>query len=196
MTSQGHLLYPVSWLPVKIQNDSTGKPYAFDLKSLLDHYHAVNSETLLQSKGWQETLNRLREMKQLCAENGIRLIIVFAPDKPHVLPPLIKDTLSPDQLRAFMALKEKHLPPAKELVDTLFSRLDVQESTMKQFCEKESIEFISLTDTLRQNITSGTQVYFTYDQHWAPPGHQIVAQILSDYLTNSQDNVGWGLPRQ
>ncbi len=179
-------LYPVAWLPLTIPNGPAGKHYAFDLKSLLDHYRAASSAELVKSKGWQATFEKIREIKKLCAENGIRLIVAYAPDKPHVLPPLVKDRISAQQLSAFMALKEKNLAPTDELIDTLLSRLDTQETTMKEFCQQESIEFVSLTEPLRQSIIQGTQAYFTYDQHWTPLGHEIVAQVIGDYLKNSK----------
>ncbi len=56
---------------------------------------------------------------------------------------------------------------------------------MKNFCQQQSIEFVSLTWPLRQEMTNGTQAYFTYDQHWSPAGHEIVARTLGDYLKNS-----------
>lgn len=181
-----HPLYAVSWLPVTAPGGASGKNYDFDLKSLLDHYRCADKNEIIKSKGWQGTFGKIRELKQICSENGIRFIVVYAPDKPHVLPPLMKNRLPAEQLRAFMSLKKKNLPAAKELMDILLSRLDVQESAMKEFCQKESVEFVSLTGALRQAVAEGTQVYFTYDQHWSPPGHEIVAQLLCDYLKNQQ----------
>jgi hypothetical protein len=192
----GHPLYAVSWLPLAIPDGAGAKYYDFELKSLMAHYNTVNKQTLLKIAGWQNTFAKLREMKQICLDNGIRLIIVYAPDKPHVLPPLVKNKLSAQQVHSFITLKKKNLPLDNKLIDVLLSRLDVQESTMKEFCWHESIEFVSLTEPLRQGIMQGTQCYFTYDQHWTPPGHEIVAQVLNDYLKNSQNNVGRGLPRQ
>jgi hypothetical protein len=77
-----------------------------------------------------------------------------------------------------MALKEKNLPPADDLVDVLLSHLDIQESAIEEFCKQESIEFVSLTQPLRQNIAQGLQAYYTYDQHWTPIGQKIAAETL------------------
>ena len=186
VSAPNHPLYPVSWLPVTIPDGPSGKHYAFEIKALLAHYDAVSKQDLQKSAGWQNTFAKLTEMKQICSDNGIRLIIVYAPDKPHILMPLIKDKISAEQLLAYMALKKKNLPPHKELIDALLNRVEVQESMMKDFCQQQSIEFISLTGPLRLEITNGTQAYFTYDQHWSPAGHEIVAKVLSDYLKNSQ----------
>jgi hypothetical protein len=72
--------------------------------------------------------------------------------------------------------------PADKLFDVLLPRLNVQESAVRDFCRTESIEFISLTEPLRRIIARGVQAYFTYDQHWTPLGHQIVAETISRYL--------------
>jgi len=171
---------PISWLPVAVPEGPDGKYYTFKVKSLLEHF--VTDRQFLSEKGVKKTFAALREIKRMCAEKGIRLIIAYAPDKTHVLLPLITRTVSPEQLRAFMALREKNLPPADKLLDVLLPRLDVQEFAVRDFCRTESIEFISLTEPLRRTIAEGAQAYFTYDQHWTPLGHKIVAETLAQYL--------------
>jgi hypothetical protein len=84
-----------------------------------------------------------------------------------------------------MALKGKKLPPADKLLDVLLPRLDVQEFAIRDFCRTESIEFISLTEPLRRIIAEGAQAYFTYDSHWTPIGHKIVAETISQYLRST-----------
>ncbi len=176
---------PISWLPVAVPEGPGGKYYTFKVKSLLEHF--VTDRQFLGEKGAKKTFAALREIKKISAEKDIRLIIAYAPDKPHVLLPLITKTVSPEQLLAFMALKENKLPPADKLLDVLLSRLDVQESAVRDFCRTESIEFISLTEPLRRIIAQGAQAYFTYDQHWTPLGHKIVAETISQYLQTAPD---------
>jgi hypothetical protein len=81
-----------------------------------------------------------------------------------------------------MALKASNLPPADKLMDTVMARLDVKESEVKKFCQQESIEFVSLTRPLSQNIALGQQLYLTYDDHWTPIGHKVVANTISHYI--------------
>jgi len=171
---------PVSWLPVPVPEGPDGKYYTFKVKSLLEHF--ITDRQFLGEKGVKKTFAALRDIKRISIEKDIRLIVAYAPDKPHVLLPLITRTVSPEQFRAFMALKEKTLPPADKLLDVLLPRLDVQESAVRDFCSTESIEFISLTEPLRRTIAEGAQAYFTYDQHWTPLGHKIVAETISQYL--------------
>jgi hypothetical protein len=79
-----------------------------------------------------------------------------------------------------MALKDKNLPPPKELMDALPCRINICETATEEFCRAESIIFVSLSQPLQQAIAQGQQAYFTYDQHWTPVGHQIVADALYD----------------
>ena len=157
-----------------------GKHYTFKIKRLLEHF--VTKEAFLESQGVKKTFAALRDIKNLCTEKDIRLIIVYAPDKPHLLLPLITEIVSPEQLRAFMELKQRKLPSAETLYETLIPRLKVQESAVEDFCRTESIEFLSLTRPLRQATADGTQTYFTYDQHWTPLGHKIVAEALCEQI--------------
>lgn len=175
-----HPLYAVSWLPLAIPDGPQARYYAFKVKRLLAH--CVSREDFINSGGWQATFEFLGEIKKVCDENGIRLIIIYAPDKPHTLLPLVSDRLSPDKLRAFMALREENLPPAEELMETVLEHLPIQESVVEEFCRQESIEFVSLTEPLRQKTLEGGQTYFTYDQHWTPVGHEVAAETLRLYM--------------
>ena len=175
-----HPLYAISWLPLAIPDHPNAKYYAFKIKRLLSHF--VTEKDLQQSRGCQALFAKLREIKKICAPNNIRFIIMYAPDKPHVLLPLVRDNLSPDKLHAFMALKKKDPPPPADLMNILIPRLHVHESAIEEFCRQESIEFISLTQHLRREILKGRQAYFTYDQHWTPLGQEIAADTLLRYI--------------
>ena len=171
----------LSWLPVGVPEKPEAKYYTFTVKNLLAHY--VTEEKFLRSKGCKQTLACLRQIKKTCNDNNIRLVIVYAPDKSHVLMPLIGNNISPETLREFMALKAKNLPPTDRLRDTVLRRLDVEERVFKDFCQMESIEFVSLTEPLRQNVALGQQIYFTYDDHWTPIGHEVVANSVNSYIS-------------
>lgn len=168
----------LSWLPVAVPDGPDAKYYAFKVKALLTHW--VNKDSFLKSAGCRKTFVVLREIKKMCDQRNIVFIIAYAPDKPHILLPLIQHKVSPEQLYVFMALKEKNLPPRNELMDALSSRINICETATEEFCRAESIMFVSLSQPLQQAIAQGRQAYFTYDQHWTPVGHQIVADALYD----------------
>jgi hypothetical protein len=170
----------LSWMPVAIPDGPDARYYTFQVKKLLALF--VERDDFLKSEGCQKTFESLQQIKKICNENNIRFIVAYDPDKPHVLLPLIKDKITSEQLHAFMALGKRNLPPVKELMDEVFARLDVQESAVEEFCRQQSIEFVSLTEPLRQKISEGQQAYFTYDQHWTPIGHEVAANTLYQYL--------------
>ena len=84
-----------------------------------------------------------------------------------------------------MALKEDNPPPVAELMETTLKHLLIQESVVEEFCRGRSIEFVSLTEPLRQKILEGQQAYFTYDQHWTPIGHEVAAETLHRYIEST-----------
>ena len=171
---------PLSWLPVGVPEGPDSGYYTFKVKRLLDHY--VTRESFGKSKGCKKTCESLARIKETCDRNNARLIVLYAPDKPHTLVPLLKGIVTPGQLRAFMALRAKNLPPAEKLMDVVAERLEVQESAFEDFCRTQSMEFLSLTAPLRAAIARGKQAYFTYDQHWTPIGHEIIVNALSAYI--------------
>lgn len=170
----------LSWLPVAMPDGPDAKYYAFTVKSLLADFE--NRDIFLHSKGCQKTFANLRQIKELCDAKNIRLIIVYAPDKAHLLPLLIRHKVPPESLRAFMALRKNNLPPTYKLMDTVLANVEMKESVVKKFCQQESIEFVSLTEPLRQSIALGRQLYFTYDDHWTPIGHEVVANTIYNYI--------------
>ena len=176
----------LSWLPLAIPEGQGARYYTFTVKRLLSHY--VVKDDFLQSEGCRYAFDYLRKMKEILDRDNIRFIIVYASDKPHTLLPIIEKRVSPGNLHAFMALKKRSLPPAEKLKEILLNRLDVKEKVVKDFCRQESIEFISLTDSLRKNIKKGRQAYFTYDQHWTPIGHEIVAKEICPHVWDTEKN--------
>lgn len=174
-----HSLYPVSLMPLSLPQDNS-KYYTFKIKALTAHY--IQKKDFLDSAGCKQTFDVLQQMKKLCDEHNIQLIVVYAPDKPNVLLPIAAESLSPQLLHAFMSLRVKNLPQPDELKKLILERLPVIESATRQFCQSKSIEFISLTQPLREQILKSRQCYFTYDQHWTPIGYEVAASVIAAYL--------------
>ena len=168
-----------------VPDGNDAKYYTFKVKKLLAHFET--QEKFLGSYGCKKTFEAICEMKKLCSRKDIRLIVAYAPDEPHILLPLIKHKITPQQLYAFMSIRAKNLPAPENLMDLTLSRLNIQESETEKFCRQQSIEFVSLTQALRQSVAAGRQAYFTYDQHWTPIGHQVVAELLSGCIKNNTD---------
>lgn len=171
---------PLSWMPLGVPNDENANFYAFQTKTLIKHFE--DRDSFASSRGLKTALLSLERIKGICHENNARLIVLFAPDKPHVTMPLVKADLDPEAVRAFLALKKKHLPDPKETKATLFANMGVKETAIQGYCRENGIEFVSMTDDLQAAVVQGKQAYYTYDQHWSPMGHQVVARTLYDHL--------------
>src|SRR3989304_7988013 len=76
--SPSHPLYAVSLLPLAISDGPSAKYYAFKVKRLLAHF--ISKDDFLNSGGVKATFNILVEVKKICDENNIRLIIMYAPE--------------------------------------------------------------------------------------------------------------------
>ena len=124
-------------------------------------------------------------IKELCDRETIRLVFAYAPSKPHVVMPLVKENISPEHLHGFASLKKLGLPAPKEFKKKLYDRLDSQENVLREFCQSQGIGFVSATAALQSLAARGRQVYYTYDQHWTPLGHVVVAEELSRYFRST-----------
>jgi len=178
-------MYPVAWLPLEAPENS-GHYYTFDIKRLLQHF--LTAKQFENSTGYREIQRLMLETKKLCIENNIRLIVVYAPDKPHILIDEIVSRVPSEQLAAFVALKQKDVPDAGRLKEILKRRMAVQYDAFEKFCLENDIEFIDLIETLKKAGLSGSQTYFTYDQHWTPEGHKVVAEYLAKTIRIKPDN--------
>ena len=179
----------LSFMPVAVRAGPSA-PYAyysFKPKRLLRL--VWDEASFRESKGWRDAMRAARDIKRTCAEHGIRLIFVYAPSKPHVVLPLVRERVAAEALHAFAAVREEHLPPPAEFERQVWTRLDNPERVFREFCAAEGIEFISPTRALREQAAAGAQVYYTYDQHWTRLGHQVVAQEIVRYLEGAGPRV-------
>ncbi len=175
---------PGSWLPVAIPAGGGEKYYSFKVKLLLQHNHTA--EEFAKTEAYRQTTAEVRRMKEVCEENGARFVLAFAPDKPHLLLPLLKESVTSEELHEFMAIKADKLPAPEKAMEVMLSRVEIQEEATADFCRGEGIDFVSVTGPLRAAIAEGRQAYFTYDQHWTPLGHKIAADRIYEYLKASE----------
>ena len=178
-----HRMYPVAWLPFEVPAGS-GHGYAFDVKRLEQHY--VTEEGFRQSLACTESLQLLDQTRQICDENNMTLIFIYAPDKPHVLIEDICERVDPKQLYAFLNTRVKDLPEPEVLAARLYEGTQVRRRVFQEYCRENGIAFINLTEPLREETRKGVQTYYTFDQHWTPDGHEVVARYLSETIVVSE----------
>ena len=173
----------VNWLPMRLPMHGSGSQYAFGLRNLMHHY--LDNQSNTNSPEIRTVTAALQEINKICQQQGARLIVAFAPDKQHVLVPLIRDNIDPELIRSFLSLKLNDLPSGTEVLQRLCENVNYKESATMVFCQILNIEFLSLTEILREAISKGIQTYYTYDHHWTPIGNQIAAEALHNYIQQS-----------
>ena len=77
---------------------------------------------------------------------------------------------------------------ADEFMKNLSAGVEARQSVVREWCHRESIPFFGLTAPLRTAAAAGTQVYYTYDQHWTPDGHEVVTEAVREYLATLPDD--------
>ncbi len=172
------------WMPVRVGPGKDADFYSFKPKRL---WYLYGDESVFgQSEEWKFTAGVLLKMKQVAEKEGFRLVIVYAPSKPHVVLPEIEPDITPEQMRSFVAYASKSLPPAAEFKKRMFDSLDSQENVLREYCVEHDIEFVSTTQLLQRESRAGNQTYYTYDQHWTPHGNKLVARVVGDYLNAAE----------
>lgn len=170
----------LDWQPLAVPAGPKANYYSFVPKQI-DDLLDPQSE-FVASPEFNVVTETLTEMRAEADAIGARLAIAYAPVAAHVVLPLAADRIPPEKFRAFMQLgSRRKLPDADRLMPETLAQLDSKESALAHWCEKQGIDFISLTPALRDAAANGAQPYYTYDQHWSPVGHQVAARILGNY---------------
>jgi len=181
----------LSWLPLAVPPGRDAKYYAFPPSFLRNHY--TNRSEFEDSKYWKRTQYNLEQMRDVCRQAGAELIIVYAPTKPRVVLPLVRDHLPAAKVRAFAALRDKReLPEPEVYLENLMAYLGVKEAVLQAWCEENSIALVSLTEALRDSVRRAEQVYFTYNAHWTPVGHAVAADVVHQFWTTRHRQTAGG----
>ncbi len=166
----------MAWMPLEVAGSGFRHHYAFKPKRL--SYLAASREELRASTGWRATADVLGSFARLSREEGFRLVVLFVPSKPHVVLPLVAASIPEQSFREFLGYR-MDAPPGLE---TVLERLDVPESAVSELAGRLGVDFLSLTAPLREAVARGQQVYYTYDQHWSPAAHPVVALEVARQL--------------
>ena len=174
----------LSWIPLAVPAPGPGQRapgyYAFAPKRII-RLNQTKAE-MAQSRAWRDTARDLERFVTTCRSHGIRPVLTYAPTKARVVLPLVRDRISARALHAFASFEARNLPPPSRFKDELYANLDVTENLVERFCREHEVAFVSPTKALRDAMARGVQVYYTYDQHWTAPGHQVVAEVISTFL--------------
>jgi len=140
----------------------------------------VSREQLQGSRGWEVTRQSYQEMDRLVRAQGGQLVVAFIPSKAQVYLPLLSISFSPVELeRSLQVCLRRPLPPSLDAM--MRNRLALNE-LMRDFCAKEGIAFLDLTDVLQAKVGAGYNMYFPDDSHWNAAGQETAANAIADFM--------------
>lgn len=170
----------LGFMPIAVRHGETTHHYSFDPKRAI--YLNYSAPEFTQSPEWKATAKILEQIIALSHEHNIKPVFVYAPSTPHVVLPLVKETIPAAQLHYFISRKQKRVPPAEELKAQIYANLDSEQNVVLDFCHAQNVDCVALTDALQRETANGVQTYFSYDQHWTPDGQRIAAQTIETFL--------------
>ena len=166
-----------SWLPVEISQPKPHR-YAFYLNAF--RWMSLSPQEFRSSAGWKDTQQKLQDIINLCRRNNINIIFAFAPSKGRVVFPFVKDQIPNEKLWQLLSSRKKNLPP--DILSTIANNIDTVENSVHSFCKEQKVDFCSLLNGLRDHTIQQGKMYYTYDVHWSPQGHEVVSNILVKYM--------------
>lgn len=171
----------LGFMPVRVDlPDGSAQYYSFKPKRLISLYHdPIEWEA---SEIWQATGSILEEFVARSLAQGIEPVLIYAPSKPHVVLPLVKEQIPAQQLWNFARYGRRSLPEPETFKQLVYERLDTQAQVFMTWCRTHNVRCLDLTPALTAASAEGIQTYYTYDQHWTPDGNRIVADAIEAFL--------------
>lgn len=173
----------IDWLPLTVSEGGQRIHYTFTPRNLGDL--ARSQQEFTEHRGWQQLVASLESAQRIVSAFGARLVLVYAPSKVRVVLPMLAEQLPADKVLAFTRLHESKMPASKrslhdgeQFLREVLRDMEVPERELRAFCTGAGLELVSLTERLRRETAAGRQTYYSYDQHWSPVGHAIVADEL------------------
>ena len=117
---------------------------------------------------WRATDPAILQLNELCRSQGVALVILFIPDRYQVEPAYWEQWL-----------KKFHLDASK-------FDLNLPNQHIQKLCGAKGISYIDATPALRSGQSREGQMYFRIDNHLAPRGHEVIAQVLADHIKQTQ----------
>lgn len=128
----------------------------------------------LEDRQWSNSIIELErifaKLSEQCNKTGIHLVILYIPTKARVY--------------SEIAVTESSMLWA-QTVESFNLRKGEQESVVSAICNKLGITFLSLSGQFI-NESKNKLLYNQFDTHWNSDGKKIAAQIVADFLKESE----------
>jgi hypothetical protein len=177
----------LGWLPFEWRVADRSSWYFVRPRAIAQLF--TDAADFAQDPGWLTARTAVDSVISAAARKGTRVIVAYAPTKERVMFPLAVDDLDADAVLRYLQLAGRRPPAALDDVrdaDQLKAALarfeGGMENVVAQYYRARGIKFVSLTDALVDAARDGVQTYFSYDQHWTPEGHRVVAEELLEVL--------------
>lgn len=115
-------------------------------------------------RGWELTEQALEQAHDLAMQNGAELVIVFVPSREHVYWPIVKQSL-----------------PEFDV-----DQLDAVSTRLRDIATTQGLHYLDLLPGFRAAADAGEMLYFPSDGHWNPPGHQLAANLIHQFLLEQE----------
>ncbi len=116
---------------------------------------------------WQITEELLESLKKEAASIHADLLVFYVPGREAVYDRVWNDT------------KEEY-----GISDTDWE-VNQAGIELDKICKKDEINFLNPTELFRKEAKKGVRLYFENDGHWNTQGHQLTANILTDYISSN-----------
>lgn len=145
----------------------------------------MSEDEIKNHPGFNALIKAMEKGKQLCEQRNIRFVVCLVPDKLMVYYDFIAD--EENRLRLLKQQNpqwfENAIPLSQTHYDELRRFLDHRKNVITQAIETKNIEFVDMTEPFRNHVQKrGEVVYYPYDTHWNPKGHQLAADIVFQYI--------------
>jgi hypothetical protein len=152
----------------------------------------VERETLEASRQWVNYKQGLLDLVNLARMNGSCPVILFVPTKesiyvklakqPAQLLPAIRD-LAAWRLNTSGALVRDSKIPLR--LEEVIANTEAAYELISDFAVDNDLLLVDPTDRLTQSILDGKQPFMSYDTHWSDLGHQLVAELILETLSQA-----------
>ncbi len=137
---------------------------------------------ILGFPGWQSMVDALTYGKQICTERGIPLMVCLVPTKVNIYLDFIADRENQDRLVRQQFPQEAE-PDVDGILRSAIERRDVLGNLLRQRLTELEIPFLDFTFPFHQHIQrTGDLLYFQWDAHWTPEGHQLAGTMIADFI--------------
>ncbi len=180
--------------PPRYRYPVTASTEAGEIKLVLKDIHllplSADYDTLARSDEFGYVRNSLLELKELCAAQGTRLLLVYVPSKEHVYWSRIWDPVDVNNIlerTVTVSLSQGDhgqllWNPQYQSYDTFNQNHNAQERLFEDMARQEDIELLNLTPIFWQQSIARGETYNYADPHWNQVGNQIAADAIADYM--------------